>query len=122
MERPGGLGINRDFVPDCDLLNPQANGECGTISDLRFGSPGPEHGLRPGHPDRLGQARPYNWEFSASVQHELTPRVGLDVGYFRRLFGNFTVTDNRAVAAADYSAVQLTAPVDPRLPDGGGYR
>ena len=34
------------------------------------------------------------------------PRVGVEFGYFRRWFGNFQVTDNRATAPADYDAVQ----------------
>ena len=41
--------------------------------------------------------RPYDWQFGASVQHELFPRTSIEVGYHRRWFGNFTVTDNQAV-------------------------
>ena len=52
----GGLGINGDFVPDCDLLNPLANGECGAMSDLRFGSRSPARHTTPTSLDGLGQA------------------------------------------------------------------
>jgi hypothetical protein len=111
---------NRDYVPQCDLLAPAANGECGPMSDPAFGT------ARPGatFSDLLRRGwghRNYNWEFSTSVQREILPRVSADVGYFRRWFGNFQVIDNLAVSAADYDLFSLTVPSDPRLPDGGGY-
>jgi hypothetical protein len=65
--------------------------------------------------------RDFNWQFSAGVQRELMARVSMDVTYFRTWFGNFVITDNRALSAADFDTFSITAPVDPRLPDGGGY-
>ena len=43
-------------------------------------------------------------------------------GYYRNWFGNFLVTDNTAVTPADYNPYCVTAPIDPRLPGGGGYQ
>ena len=38
------------------------------------------------------------------MQHELVAGVSVDVGYFRRWYGNFLATDDRAVWPADYIA------------------
>jgi hypothetical protein len=107
------------YVPQCNLLNPMANGDCGTISDLTFGGTKPSTVNDPATLRGWGN-RPDDWEFSTSVQHQLAPRVSVDVGYFRRWFGNFVVTDNTAVQPTDFSPFDVTAPVDPRLPGGGG--
>jgi hypothetical protein len=116
----GGLGINGDYVPQCDLLNPLANGECGPIDNRAFNTTLPgetyDKDLVSGFGNRM-----YNWEFSALVQHEVLPRVSADFGYFRRLWGNFRVTDNVLLGAEDFTQFSLTAPGDSRLPNGGGY-
>src|SRR5260221_3592712 len=62
----------------------------------------------------------YSWQGSASVQHELRPGMSLSVGYFRTWYGNFTATDNLAVAPQDYDPYCITAPVDARLQGKGG--
>jgi hypothetical protein len=111
---------NRNFVPNCDLINTAANGECGAMANANFGKQVPGRTYDPGIMQGWG-VRGYNWEFSAGLQHELLPRVAVDVGYFRRVYGNITVTDDLAVSPADYDPFQITAPVDPRLPGGGGY-
>ena len=65
--------------------------------------------------------RPSDWQFGASIQQEVLPRTSIEVGYHRRWFQGFTVTDNRALGPSDYDVVNFTAPLDARLPDGGGY-
>jgi hypothetical protein len=65
-------------------------------------------------------ARQHNWEFSGSVQHELVKQVSIDVGYFRRVYGNLQVQYNRALPASAYDPYSVTAPVDPRLGSNSG--
>jgi hypothetical protein len=116
----GGLGINGDYIPQCNFLNPASNGECGAIDDTTFGTSVPGEAFD----DRLISGfnhRQANWEFSAGVQHELMPRVALDVGYFRRAWAHFQVTDNLLVGPEDFTRFDMVAPTDPRLPNGGGY-
>lgn len=117
---PVGDPRRGNYWPDCDLLNLQTNGECGTVSALNFGQRTSAPAFNPD--TRFGWGhRPWSAEFSTSVQHELLPRLGIDVGYFRRWFGNFLAIDNRANSPEDFDAYSITAPADPRLPEGGGY-
>jgi hypothetical protein len=111
---------NRNYVVDCDVLNPVANGECtGPISNVNFGKQNPNANR---YSDEARTVRNYNWELEASVQHELRPGLSLGGGYYRRWFGNFLVTQNTATAATDYSSYCITTPVDSRLPGGGGQQ
>lgn len=111
---------NRNFVPDCNLLNLAANGECGVISNTAFGSLRAASSYDPEILSGWGK-RAYDWQFSAGVQQEVMPRVSVEVAYFRRIYGNFSVIDDRARAASDFDQFSITAPADPRLPGGGGY-
>ena len=78
----GGLGINGDYAPQCDLLNPLANGECGAIATTTSARRC-RATLRPG-PDRRLQQPADQLGTLAGVQHELAPRVVARRGYFRR--------------------------------------
>ena len=115
----GGLGINGDYVPQCDLFNPAANGECGAMDNQNFGKEFFTRTFDPAFINGYGK-RPYNWEMGVSVQQEVVPRVGVTVGYYRRWFGNFYTLDNTLTTASDYTQFSVPIPVDPRLPGGGG--
>jgi hypothetical protein len=110
---------NGNYIPDCNLPNTSANGECGPLSNAAFGT-----GVSTTQPDAeifngYG-VRPQNWQFVASIQNEVRPGVAIFGGYYRTWYGNFTVTDNLAVTPADYDPYCITTPVDARLPGGGG--
>jgi hypothetical protein len=122
---------NRNFTPDCDLNNPAlqdntaAGGDlCGGADPASFFAFSQTHSLGTAtvvSPSLLSgwNVRPYDWQFAASVQQELLPRVSAEFGYSRRSWGNFTYTDNRAIAATDFDTYTLTVPTDSRLPNSG---
>jgi hypothetical protein len=117
-----------NYAPDCDLTNRFANGECGAMDNQRFGTPVVATRYSRDVTEGWG-VRPFNWQTTVSVQHELRPGIGVAFGYFHTWWGNggpgsgdFHVTDNLAVTPGDFDPYCITAPVDPRLPGGGGYR
>jgi hypothetical protein len=118
---------NGNFNPDCDLLNSQtqdlrgSGGDfCGVINDLTFGRSNPVVFFDPKVMKGWG-VRPADWQFNATVQHEILPRVSVEAGYSRRWLQNFTVTDNLAQNVSDFGTFSVVAPLDARLPNGGGY-
>jgi hypothetical protein len=118
---------NGNYAPDCDLFNAAAQdlrvggGDfCGAWDNRNFGSSVTSTTIDPVLLDGWG-VRPNDGQIGLSVQREIVRRTSLEVGYHRRWFGNFDVTDNVLVTPADYDQYSLTTPSDPRLPGGGGY-
>jgi hypothetical protein len=120
------IDANGNFRPDCDLLNTNAQDNrtsggdfCGANSNRIFGTAQFSSTL---DPDWFSgwRVRPSDWQFGVSVQQQLLPRASVEVGYYRRWFQGFIITDNRAVAPSDFTAFSITAPLDSRLPGGGG--
>lgn len=121
------IDANANFVADCNLLNPAAQDlrtsggdSCGALNNQNFGTTRFSDRFEPELLSGWG-VRPTDWGFGASIQHEVLPRISVEVGYFRRWQQNFTVTDNDAVKPSDFTEFSITAPSDPRLPNGGGY-
>jgi hypothetical protein len=118
---------NGNFAPDCNLsdtgvqdLRTSGGDFCGQVSNLAFGRSAPVLSYDPKIMQGWG-VRPGDWQIGATLQQQILPRVSLEVGYTRRWLQNFTVTDNRATTVADYTPYGVVAPLDPRLPGGGGY-
>jgi hypothetical protein len=112
---------NGDYVPDCVLTNPAANGECGALDNVNFGKNNPNASRYSDAVLHGFGVRNYAWDFATEIQHQLRPGVSLTGGYYRNFAGNFRVRVNQALTPADFQRYCITAPTDPRLPGGGGY-
>ena len=109
---------NRNFFPDCDLRNPNLNGECEQLSaplgDLNIVTRWDSAIL-----NGWG-VRPNDYEVLIGVQHQLTERLMADVQWNYHSFGNFFVTPNRATPPTGFDSFCVNVPTDARLPGGGG--
>ena len=102
-------------------MNPGTSGECGAWTNLNWGQQGQTTTVNPDVLEGWGKRN-----CGLAVQRRRPARDCCRASrstssYSRRRWGNFFVTQNRALTAADYDEVTLTAPLDPRLPGGGGY-
>jgi hypothetical protein len=110
---------NHDFTPDCDLTNPLANGECGADANQTFGT----NVVTTTYDPKVLNGwwhRPYNWQLSAGIQHQIGSRIAVNAMFFRTWYGNFTATDNLDVTPSDYSPYCVPEPSNADLPGGGG--
>ena len=115
---------NGNYVPDCNLGNFGANGECGAISNTNFGKNNPN--ATQWDPDVINGLRDSNWDLSAEVQQELMDGLSVTVGYYWNTAGynsehnsKLRSIDNKLVGAGDYDEYCVTVPTDTRLPNSG---
>jgi hypothetical protein len=113
---------NGNFEPDCNLKSAAASGECGPMPNDKFGTLQPTNRWDSEALLEGWGVRGYNWQHSATLQHELRPGFGVTIGYYRTWFGNLRTNDNAAVGPTDYDEYCITTPADPRLPGGGGQQ
>lgn len=120
---------NGNFFPDCNLANFSAQdlsasgGDiCAALNNVNFGKNNPNATTY--NPDVITGfgARSNNWQTSITVDQQLRNNISLGVGYFRTVWGGFSATQNTSVAAgtSDFTTFCVTAPIDARLPGGGG--
>ena len=76
--------------------------------------------------------REFDWQFGIGIQHEVVPRVSVEVTYNRRWYGNFQLNDNISLGCnldqaclqnnlsfvnPHYDFYSISAPVDSNLPE-----
>jgi hypothetical protein len=121
------MDSNANFLPDCDLLNPSgqdlrpAGGDlCGAMSNRNFGTATLTSQFDPAILNGFG-VRPSDWHIAASLHQQVGRRSSVAATFTHRSFDGFFAVDNLAVRPSDLTPYSLRAPLDPRLPGGGGY-
>ena len=116
---------NNNRYPDCDpnirtAYSTAGGDSCGAISST-FGTP-TQTFTTTYDPDMFKgwYTRPMDWQLGASVQHEIAPRVSIEVGWHRRWADKWTLVESLERSSADFQQYSVTAPVDPRLGDVSG--
>jgi hypothetical protein len=126
----GWTDSNGNLAVDCDLLNPARQDAAATGGDVcvaavgnsaNFGKVGAATTVDPDVLSGWGK-RTHDYQTEITLQQEVFPRVSAEVSYIHRTFHGFRVTNNiNANPETDWTFYTIDAPLDPRLPDGGGY-
>jgi carboxypeptidase family protein len=112
------IDANGDFVPNCDLLNPAGNGECGPMASPTFGKTISPTTVDPDTTTGWNK-REHSWDLSVALSQQIAPRVSVEVSYNRRSWGNLQSTINRNLSPADFDTFTFTVPNDPKLASAG---
>jgi hypothetical protein len=136
------LNATGQITPNCDVSNPATNGDCGAVANQLFGTNLTQTSYSPNYTQGFN-VRPYDWQATVSLQQELKPGVGLTANFIRTWYGNFFLGpsnlgsgvgsgsmpfapanphDNLALQPSDLTPYCATAPVNAKLPGGGGYQ
>ena len=89
------LPTNGDGIAQDNEIGPSSSGNFGTRADRN-----PAPNLR----------NFYNWETTASVQHQVGTGTSVSASYFRRVYKNIHITDRGQITNADFTSFTTTMP------------
>ena len=118
---------NRNFIPDCDLMNPAAQNNlasggdnCGAWNNLNFGNPFVTTRVNPDVQHGWGVR-----QLRLAVRRRRAARDPAARGDRRQLqpplVGQLLRHRQPRAGPADFDQVTITAPQNAKLPDGGGH-
>lgn len=120
------VDANSNKVVDCDLTTPGGSDQrpsggdlCGGLANNLFGTLTQAFTY---NDQILHGLRPWDYQVGIALQQQVTPRISAEVQWNKRWFYGYYVSRNQALdPVADWTVYNVTAPVDSRLPGGGGY-
>ena len=87
-----------NFVPDCDLTNPLANGECGAYANQNFGRINPSATRYDRSVLQGFGVRPASWDYTVELSQQVGSGVSITGGYTR--ISGYQAYDGRAAPSS----------------------
>lgn len=104
---PLNLGTDRRTWRDLNGDDIAQDNEIGPSNNRNFGTVG-----TPNRRPDPNLERPYVWEYTLGVQHEVVPGVAVSANWDNRQFRNIIVTRNVLVGLNDYTPFDITNPLE----------
>jgi hypothetical protein len=89
------LATNGDGIAQDNEIGPSSSTTFGVRSDR---NPAPD------------VRRAHNWEYTFAVQHEVLPRVSMNIVYYHRWYGDLTFLDRTLISGSDYTSFHVATP------------